>query len=212
MGLDCWPKTHSGTHSQATTVVILSRFNLQALPIYKLHPSMVSSLQEHHPPMTAVLKQTKNPALLARSQEALPGKSCDLRKKTTKTNPKATSDVAGPTSSPWCSSSGLEVEIHAGFGVNLVIWLLLKSQKAKSCSWATGKGSSSPGLIQPISHKSMGSINGNPQRPENFCTTFSNTFREAVINPKLKAKQLGQKIWSLTTANSYSAGKKITLF
>lgn len=127
MGLDCWPKTHSGTHSQATTVVILSRFNLQALPIYKLHPSMVSSLQEHHPPMTAVLKQTKNPALLARSQEALPGKSCDLRKKTTKTNPKATSDVAGPAL-PGAAAQGWR--LRSTLGLEL-IWLFGSFSRVK---------------------------------------------------------------------------------
>lgn len=49
---------------------------------------MVSSLQENHRPMTAVQKQTKNPSLLERSQEALPGKSYDLRNKKSQNQPK----------------------------------------------------------------------------------------------------------------------------
>lgn len=67
--MPCWPRTHSGTHSQAATVDILSKFNLQALPIYKLHRSMVSSLQENHPPMTAVQKQTQNPSQLQEAKK-----------------------------------------------------------------------------------------------------------------------------------------------
>lgn len=95
--------------------------------------------------MAGVQKQPQNPSLTGEAKKLfLESPVIEEKNKNKTTKPR--SDVAGPTNSPCCSRLGLETEIHAGFGVNLVIWFLLQSKK---------------GLIQPISHKTKGIIAGN---------------------------------------------------